>query len=442
MTAGSAVSRRDERSSASELLATGLRAGDFWAVMTALGMPLMNADEDTAVVERIVGLVGGVVGKRVADLGSGCGRYAAKLLAHNPAAVLGVELSDILADYSRTRYPDSPVARDSFTNLAARGSFDVVIALSHLLFMSTSREGLTSDLRHIRGAMPDYGLLVIEQFEISTGERSWGPLDGVTISEDCRVNGTSQLCHQFTVNAQGIRVDHETISSLVLPGQVLEVIARDSGFLVSDRLTHIAADGQKSTFWVLRAQKGFNYLSDLGDFLESWLEDAHERNALSRRIVVDDRGRVRPEGTVAWGQGASLSRNHPDFIECLEPAIRPLVMEIVDGWGLVTYSSCDGHLVSMEPRPDYSEAYVGVITFSETHNLAVARLLESCIAGCGGEAVVPTVRRRELLGPHSKVAVVDIVFARSGPDIEWERYACERDRETAVLIQRLKDARS
>lgn len=427
---------------ASQLLSEGIRAQDFWAIMTALGIPLMDSAEDAETMADIVGYVGGLNGKRVADLGSGCGRFAAAMQRFGPSEVVGFELSAVLADASARLFPDIGVVRDSFTNLGASGSFDIVMALSHLLFIAPSRDAVRADLRHLRSAMPDFGLLVVEQFDMEAGKRCWGPIDGISIREECEVAVTGLLNHRFVVGSEESQLLSVCMDSLILSDEELDSVARDSGFLVCGKHTRRAPDGQLSTFWILRAQKGFNYLSDLDDFLASWLDGTHTRNTLSRNIVVDANGRVRPSGTVAWGQGASLSRNHPEFAACLEPAIAPLVLELVEGWGLVTYSSCEGHVVSDVPHRDYSEAYVGMVSFSDEHQSAVTMLIEAGLEECEFRGVTPVVRRRQLLGPRDKFDVVDVLFSRSGPEIAWDEYQFERDRLVCQLNARLMEKRT
>ncbi|WP_241548463.1 class I SAM-dependent methyltransferase [Gordonia alkanivorans] len=418
-------------------LRAGVEAADFWTVMTMLGAPQMRPDADANVVRNLVEHCGGVTGRRVADLGSGCGRYAAEVRRHGATEVVGLETSEILGGLSATVNPAVRVVRTSLSNIGAEGSFDVVIAMSHILFINESRDALRSDLRNIRSAMPDFGVLVVEQFAIEPGVRTWGPVDGISIGEQCGLQSESLMLHEFEVQKDGDPILGERMQSLRLTQDEFEEVARDAGFLVSDYYTEAAADGEISLMWILRAQKGFNYLSDIDAFLESWLAGEHERNGLSRSIVVDSDGRVRPEGTVAWGQGASLSRNHPEFLRCLEPAVSPLVVELVTEWNLVTYSSCEGHRITCEPREDYSECYVGVVAFSDIHEQAVVNLLESACAELIFDTVRPRVRQRPLLGPRSSHAAVDLLITRCSPNVPWVDYQIERDRLIQEIVRYL-----
>lgn len=414
---------------------------DFWALMTLACIPQMEQATDSETTRVIVERLGGITGRRIADLGSGCGRFSAEFLTYGPSEVVGIEQSPILASMSRGRHPEIPVVVDSFSNLAAYGSFDVVLALSHLLFMADSTDSLLADLRHIRAAMPDYGLLVVEQFEMTASPRRWDTED-LRIEERTSVTSATMLTHRFDVHVRDAHILETQIPSLVLSRSEFDNLARESGFLVSDYVTETALDGQRSHIWVLRAQKGFNYLSDLDEFLESWLTSGHLRNRTTRSIVTDQHGRVRPAGTVTWGQGASLSRNHPEFVDCLEPAIKPLVVELVHEWDLVTYSSCDGHIVAHEPREDYSEAYVGIVTFTPDHLRAVTTLLETAVHGFHSEVVDPVIRQRDLLGPREKFSVADLLLTRRESTVPWHTYKVERDRAINYALVALEKERS
>src|SRR3546814_8825779 len=93
--------------------------------------------------------------------------------------------------------------------------------------------------------------------------------------------------------------------------------------------------------------------------------------------------RVRPVGALALGQGASLSKHHPDFAVSLEPRIRPLVLELSGSWNYVTYSSCGGHLVDEGTPEVFAEAYCGVVVFSNRQISTITRLVTTAATEIG-----------------------------------------------------------
>lgn len=421
---------------------TAARRNDFWALMTLAGHAVHIDHVVQQTISDAIARIGRLEGRRVAEIGSGSGRCAAAIKAHRPAELLAVEQSATLVEMSRELHPDVEVVNDDYANLAAFGSFDVVFALAHVLFIHDGIAELLTDLRNIRAAMPDFGCLIVEQFQLSTQPREYGSSDEVLVREETEALDPTRLRHAFTVSSGPENMLQQTLSSLVLDRDQFDTLVREAAFLVSDEWEHEAPTGEISRMYLLRAQKGFNYLSDLPQFLESWLSPAHPRNNAARSIILDEHGRARPEGILSWGQGASLSRHHAEFCDSLEPAIRPLVLELVDGWNFVTYSSCDGHAHTEVPKVQYSESYCGIIAFSEHHEQAVARLLEYSSAQWCSDDVRPTVRRRPLLGPTAPHRGVDLLLTRVDPGVSWQRYQSERDRLIEHLCDRLRDQRS
>lgn len=156
-----------------------------------------------------------------------------------------------------------------------------------------------------------------------------------------------------------------------------------------------------------------------------------------RQVGLDDAGRVKPPGVLAWGQGASLSRFHPEFRAALEPAIEPVVVELAEHWGFVTYSSCDGHVVAPHECGEYSESYCGTVVFTDAQESATKLLLERSMAGFDSGHLTAVVRLRPLLGPVSQHRAVDLLFARSHHEVPWNTYVAERDRCIDHVCRRL-----
>lgn len=414
---------------------------DFWALFTVAADATVADPAVRETISEAVARMGGVTGLRVAELGSGSGRCAATIAEFQPAELLAVEQSETLTAMSRDLHPHVSVATDDIANLAGYGSFDVVFALAHLLFIQETREAVVAALRNVRAAMPDYGVLVVEQFVMTDKPREYGS-DGLRVQEHTELSAPGRMHHRFTVFRGADVIARQAMSSLILQRSEFDDVAREASFLIGDEWEYHAPDGEVSRMYLLRAQKGFNYLSDLPEFLESWLTATHPRNETPRSISIDEHGRARPQGNLAWGQGASLSRYHGEFIDSLEPAIRPLVVELVNGWNFVTYSSCEGHVHTRSPRIEYSESYCGVVAFDDSHDKTLQLLLEACCDGWSSEAVHPRVRTRPLLGPTSQQQAVDLLVVRNAPSVVWSHYQRERDRLVTHMCTNLRQLRS
>ncbi|MFZ2503842.1 MAG: class I SAM-dependent methyltransferase, partial [Nocardioides sp.] len=204
---------------------------------------------------------------RVADLGCGVGRHLASLAQHT-SDLVGVEASPLLAPLAAKLVPESRVEVASFHDLAELGAFDVVCAFSHILMLTDGHEGVLGNLQLIRGAMPDYGLLVVEVMPVAPGALEWHGPDGTTVAEE-RAATPGGLRHQFRIKSTAGGWFTELPSAIVTPS-AWPALAEAGGFLVEAVEPFLYSDGTSSTFYFLRAQKGYNFLSDLGEFLESW----------------------------------------------------------------------------------------------------------------------------------------------------------------------------
>ena len=134
---------------------------DLWYHLTAMGMTERSLDEAKDATDLLASHVPNLRDVRVADLGCGVGRHLVALAQHT-TNLLGVEASPSLARLAAEFVPDARVETASFHDLAELGAFDVVCAFSHILMLADGREGVIGNLQLIRGAMPDYGLLVVE----------------------------------------------------------------------------------------------------------------------------------------------------------------------------------------------------------------------------------------------------------------------------------------
>lgn len=418
----------------------GDAADDVWFALTAAGLTEDSVEPAVEAVDLVTRYVGDLGSRRVADLGCGVGRHL-RALATAAGEVVGVEASPPLASIARGFAPTARVETRSFHDLAELGSFDVVCAFSHCLLLAHELEGVVGTLQLLRGAMPDFGLLVVEVMPLDEEDLEWRGRTGLVVRERRTATATG-MTHRVTVEAPGRPAAHRELTSVRVAPEQWPAVTEEGGFVVEAVEPFVYADGTPSTFYFLRAQKGFNFLSDLTEFLESWADPAHPRNVRSVDWAGEDViERVRPSGRLSLGQGASLSRHHPDFAQAVEPRIRPLVLELARNWGFVTYSSCAGHLVTPGPREVYSEAYCGVVAFANSQLSAVGRLVERTKAGLGDGTVEIGTRVRPLHGPTTTLTAIDVLVRRARHDISWDAYAAATERAVTDLAARIADLR-
>ncbi|WP_244929195.1 class I SAM-dependent methyltransferase [Nocardioides sp. W7] len=393
-----------------------------------------SLEEAARVVELVTDYVPDLLSKRVADLGCGVGRHLVAL-ADQASEAVGIESSEALVDIARDFATGAVVEHGSFHDLAEHGAFDVVCAFSHCALLVDDQPTLVRSLQRLRGAMPDYGLLVVEVMPAEAGAIHWSNR-GITVEEVRTPTPTGHL-HHFDVVAHG-RTSAADVHALQVAPDRWRSIAEDCGFQVEATRPLEHPDGSSSLFYFLRATKGFNYLSDLTDFLDSWANPQHPRN---RRPITwaapDATRRVRPAGALALGQGASLSRHHPDFARAIEDRIRPLVLALAEHWNFVSYSSCAGHLVSPGPRVVYSEAYCGLVTFDNGQIASIERLVSEALREVRSVHVEVGLRVRTLHGDTTALTAADVLFRRASHDTAWTAYAAETEHSARVMADRL-----
>lgn len=422
-------------------LSTGLAEGDedLWYYLTAVGMTERSLDEAKEATDLLDSYVPNLRESRVADLGCGVGRHLLSLARHTTHLV-GVEASPSLARLAARLVPEARVETASFHDLAELGAFDVVCAFSHVLMLANGPEGVIGNLQLIRGAMPDYGLLVVEVMPISPGVLEWHGTDGTTVAEE-RQATPDGLQHEFRVRSAAGEWRTALTSAVVAP-TAWPAVAEAGGFQVEAVEPLLYSDGTSSSFYFLRAQKGYNFLSDLGEFLESWAQPEHPRNRRDVAWATDDAiERRRPEGALALGQGASLSKHHPDFAEAIELRIRPLVLELAEQWNYVTYSSCGGHLIDGGPPEVFSEAYCGLVAFSNRQLSTLADLVSAATSDVESVDVQVELRTRALHGSGTVLNAADVLFKRGDTKVPWQRYEAELCRVVDAMRMRLGELR-
>ena len=428
----------DTRAGLKDGVADAWAADDVWFLLTAVGMDDHSLDEAKVAVDIVQDYEPDLPGSRVADLGCGLGRHLF-WLTRRATSVLGIDASPRLCDVAQQVAPEATVETSSFDDLGKFGSFDVVCAFAHSLFLDQTPETLVATMRRIRGCMPDFGLLVVEAHRPSAGSLRWDSGPHLTVVEDVSLEPEVSR-HAFTLETpEGSRT--RVVTSLVVDRTSVAGAAEEAGFQL-ESIRSVRYDESFATeLYFLRAVKGYNFLSDLDAFLEAWADEGHERNRLSVEWDGAGGGRTKPSGPFALGQGASLSRHAPDFEAAIESGVRPLVLELVRGWNFVTYSSCGGHLVRPGPREISSQAYVGIVTFSNAQITTVRRLVDRVSGDLDAADVTVRVRLRNLYGPSRCYTAADVLLERP-EGTPWSAYRMGVLRVVDEMTARLRDLRT
>lgn len=417
-------------------------ARDSWFLVTALGVDEESAVQAADEIALIADYEGSLAGLRLLDLGCGVGRHL-RAAAAQGARVAGVDASRLLADLAKRTVPDAFIDVADIHAVHDSAEYDIVLVMSDTLTLGRSHQALEALLRAARSYLRDNGLLVavISKPLKTTIQREWGPRHGLSATESTSLfeasKGVLGLAHSFDFRLNGSSYQFIE-SSLLLSAHEIGEVANASAL----RLEHVAEiDDQPGGELMLffRAERGFNYLGHLTDFLESWSDPSHPRNASSGPATVTTSGRITHDECTSPGRGNSVSRHHFAFYDYIEPGIRPLLRAFVGGWNQISYSSCEGHLHPHAVRETYSEAYVGLVALNDEHAALLKSLIESMASQIDGSGLTCQVTVGDLLGPVGKVTAVNLHLRRLG-DMPWDEYVQERrlivDRLSAALVAR------
>ncbi|WP_042440189.1 radical SAM/SPASM domain-containing protein [Streptacidiphilus albus] len=84
-----------------------------------------------------------------------------------------------------------------------------------------------------------------------------------------------------------------------------------------------------------------NVMHGVEAFLVRWDDPAAPREPA--RLHTSDLGNINTMGLPGVHEADDLDPRHPQWHDGLEPGVRPLVRAFAEGWGFVTYDSCQGH---------------------------------------------------------------------------------------------------
>jgi len=85
-----------------------------------------------------------------------------------------------------------------------------------------------------------------------------------------------------------------------------------------------------------------NDVNDLDGFLERWFDQSE----IDFPVIQKEEsaiGNVNIGGSYNTNKSYLLTKWHPSFEDHLEGGVRELVVSLIQRWGCITYSSCEGH---------------------------------------------------------------------------------------------------
>lgn len=420
---------------------------DVWAILTAVGLD----EAAMAAADATVALLAEAFADRsatVVDIGAGVGRHVRRL-AELGFSVVALEPSPILADIAtaNTRGLEGVVVRNGGSDTLDLGTAPVVCTLmSDTLSLIHPAGSTLAGLQALRQSMADHSRLVIEAPLPSAwptaGTRRWGTVGRVEVTETVQRTDEGVRRRVF-LRRDGQEKQYDFEHGLHSPPD-LTALLEQAGFRVewSRWLTDgrpSAETGATDVLVVAVARKGWNFLSDLPELIDAWRDPDHVRNKRPVDLVRTEQGRLTNRAGANLGVGTSLTRHHPDFLNVIEPRIRPLVKTLTWEWDQIPYSSCEGHLVlDGAGAPVLVNAYVGLMGLSDRMVVLLVTMLgAACDALAPSAELEPVVRERHLHGPGGSVPAVDLFLLRR-EDVAWPAYEAAVVEAVADLCRTLR----
>lgn len=190
------------------------------------------------------------------------------------------------------------------------------------------------------------------------------------------------------------------------------------------------------------SKRHINRIDGVDVFLDSWSNPSHPSNSLRITPRSSKSGNIAVTGKAGDYRGYVLSRWHPRFADFLEPGVRDLVLLLVERFGWITYSSCEGHYYGEGSEVPVERA-VGIYPRSGRELRKVETRLSSSTAAVNRQlhmsGVLLDVLRNELETEATAHVVVDLVFRRRR-FARWGVYFSQVETVYGALIERLKQS--
>src|SRR4051812_38134547 len=173
-----------------------------------------------------------------------------------------------------------------------------------------------------------------------------------------------------------------------------------------------------------------NRLDAFDEFVASWADPEHPRNRDSVALRRTEYGNISETRVLGDYRGHALSRWHPQFAASVETGVRPLVRMLVERFGYITYTSCEGHTY---PGRDATpvERHVGLLPREDAERREMLVTLRAACRAVRRESrarhVYVGLLQHRLETQNLNRQVVTLYFFRRRCNTSWSSYFGELD---------------
>jgi len=173
-----------------------------------------------------------------------------------------------------------------------------------------------------------------------------------------------------------------------------------------------------------RAPRDVNMMEGIQAFLLKWRSQDVPGNHETVAFSCSAYGNINDSGSPSCLNGPSLTPHHSKFELSLEPGVRALVLLLVRRYGLVTYTSCEGHCYRGLDRTP-TERHVGVLPRSATERTRVERLFVTLATTVnsrhGANPAIVELMVHHIADRKVSIPAVDLYFSRRA-SARWDDY--------------------
>jgi hypothetical protein len=180
-----------------------------------------------------------------------------------------------------------------------------------------------------------------------------------------------------------------------------------------------------------------NRIPSLSRFIARWDDASNVENERQVTLALSEFGNINQTGTPGASSSPICTPHQSQFAACLEAGIRPLTLLLVQRFGLVTHTSCEGHeytTIALPPTP----RHIGILPRSTAEARRVALLLAYVCSDRAAQqrGVKPMWLKQWLHDDERKLEAYDLYFVKRD-DSSWRAYFSEVGAVSRAVEKRL-----
>ena len=180
-----------------------------------------------------------------------------------------------------------------------------------------------------------------------------------------------------------------------------------------------------------------NRMPSLSRFVARWDDPSNVENSEPVKLALSEFGNINQSGAPDESTGHVCTPHQSQFPACVEPGIRPMTLLLVQRFGLITYTSCEGHDYGAIGLPSV-ERHIGILPRSAQEAGKISELVQYACSDQVAQwrGVKPMWLRQWLHDDERKIEVYDLYFVKRH-DLKWGDYFSQLPDVSRLVEERL-----